>query len=235
MSPEQLLSGVADARSDQFSFSVALYEGLYRERPFDGATLDDLAEHIISGRVRLAPTGTEVPRALREILLRGMERKPERRYASMDELLNALAQYLIVVSGVRAPLPKKTRGIVVASIVLTAAVTTALLLLSARDHHPQPPSAKLAPQTQTQPTTPPTKMTPVTTPLEGQNAQLPPEPVPATATPTPLPTPIAKHVSPLPHRVHTTSSVRNQPLAKPVEKPAPPKAVDPRYIGPGDL
>ena len=34
MAPEQLTSRVSDARSDQFSFCVALYEALYGERPF---------------------------------------------------------------------------------------------------------------------------------------------------------------------------------------------------------
>src|SRR5690606_16134259 len=34
MAPEQLASKPADARSDQFSFCVSLYQGLYGERPF---------------------------------------------------------------------------------------------------------------------------------------------------------------------------------------------------------
>ena len=34
MAPEQFLAGATDARTDQFSFCVALYEALYGERPF---------------------------------------------------------------------------------------------------------------------------------------------------------------------------------------------------------
>ncbi len=43
MAPEQLRGGAADARSDQFSFCVALFEALYGERPFAGGSLEELA------------------------------------------------------------------------------------------------------------------------------------------------------------------------------------------------
>ena len=42
MPPEQMRGREADARSDQFSFCVALYESVYGERPFEGGTLAGL-------------------------------------------------------------------------------------------------------------------------------------------------------------------------------------------------
>ena len=52
MSPEQLLGHPADARSDQFSFCVTLYEALYRVRPFAGATVDELRRSVSLGELQ---------------------------------------------------------------------------------------------------------------------------------------------------------------------------------------
>ena len=52
MSPEQLQGQPADERSDQFSFCVAMYEALYRVRPFAGTTLDELRNSVIRGQIR---------------------------------------------------------------------------------------------------------------------------------------------------------------------------------------
>ena len=90
MSPEQRVGGVVDARSDQFSFCVALYEALHREHPFHG----DAAQRVESatgGRVADFPPHSLVPRWCREALLRGLAPVPERRFASMDGLLAALS------------------------------------------------------------------------------------------------------------------------------------------------
>ena len=90
MAPEQLRGGAADARSDVFSFCVALYEALYGERPFAGATVALLQSAIEEGRMRSAPVMTLVPAWLRAVLLRGLRAKPEERFASMRALLDAL-------------------------------------------------------------------------------------------------------------------------------------------------
>jgi serine/threonine protein kinase len=90
MAPEQLRGGAADARSDVFSFCVALYEALYGERPFAGATVVLLQSAIEQGRMRAAPVMTPVPAWLRAVLLRGLRAKPEERFASMRALLDAL-------------------------------------------------------------------------------------------------------------------------------------------------
>jgi eukaryotic-like serine/threonine-protein kinase len=92
MAPEQLRGGASDARLDQFSFCIALYEGLYGERPFAGTTLPALAASLAKGTVREAPKSSHVPQWLREVVLRGLRVKPEDRYPSMDALLAALGR-----------------------------------------------------------------------------------------------------------------------------------------------
>ncbi|MEM9460261.1 MAG: serine/threonine-protein kinase [Myxococcota bacterium] len=64
MPPEQLDGRRADARSDQFSFCVSLYEALYGQRPFVGSSLDELTHAITRAEVRPPPRGTAVPGAL---------------------------------------------------------------------------------------------------------------------------------------------------------------------------
>ncbi|MEM9452796.1 MAG: serine/threonine-protein kinase [Myxococcota bacterium] len=87
---EQFEGRTIDALSDQFSFCVSLYEAVYAQRPFPGTTIQQLAASLSEGRIRLAPPGTKVPARLRQILLRGLATEPERRWPSMDALLDAL-------------------------------------------------------------------------------------------------------------------------------------------------
>jgi eukaryotic-like serine/threonine-protein kinase len=91
MPPEQYL-GVTDGRSDQFSFCVSLYECLYGQHPFDARTAFGLTGNVQAGRVHEAPAHTKVPPWLRKILLKGMKPRPEDRYDTMRELLDALGQ-----------------------------------------------------------------------------------------------------------------------------------------------
>ncbi len=90
MSPEQHVRVTTDVRSDQFSFCVALYEGMYGERPFTGRTTAELRANVLAGRVREPPPGRKVPAWLRKILLRGLRISPDDRFPSMDALLAAL-------------------------------------------------------------------------------------------------------------------------------------------------
>jgi len=91
MAPEQFAGKVADAKSDQFSFCVALYEALYGERPFAGKSLPDLTRQVMLGRVRDVPPNTRVPTWLRKVILRGLRVDRDERHASMEALLAALA------------------------------------------------------------------------------------------------------------------------------------------------
>ena len=92
MAPEQHEGQIADARSDQFAFSVALYHALYGSYPFAGKTAIALADAVIEGRLEKPPRGTHVPARLRKIVLRGLSTKREQRYPSMDAMLVDLAR-----------------------------------------------------------------------------------------------------------------------------------------------
>jgi serine/threonine protein kinase len=90
MAPEQLRGEPADARADTFSFSVTLYEALYGERPYGGATVPSLRSETASGVVRPAPPGSAVPARVREVLLEGLRPRADDRPPSLETLLDAL-------------------------------------------------------------------------------------------------------------------------------------------------
>jgi hypothetical protein len=91
MPPEQHRGEPADARSDQFSFCVALYEALYRTPPFDGATMEERMANVAAGAVRPAPSASPVPPPVEHTLRRGLAADPADRFPSMDALLAALS------------------------------------------------------------------------------------------------------------------------------------------------
>lgn len=89
MPPEQLRGDAVDARADQFAFCAALWEALYRARPFAGDTPDGLARAIAQGPSRPADT-RGVPRRLERALRRGLAEDPGARWPSLPALLVAL-------------------------------------------------------------------------------------------------------------------------------------------------
>jgi tetratricopeptide (TPR) repeat protein len=92
MSPEQLAGKEIDARSDQFSLCVTLWLALYGRHPFEGGDVHELAARVLEGRLERPPAGTRVPGWLRRACTRGMATDPRQRYASVQELLDALAR-----------------------------------------------------------------------------------------------------------------------------------------------
>lgn len=87
VAPERVAGRRPDARSDQYSFSVALYRALTRDRPPAARTEPDAA-----GRKDEALALCGVPVWLRRTVCRGLAADPEARFPSMDALLAALSR-----------------------------------------------------------------------------------------------------------------------------------------------
>jgi len=91
---EQLWGQSLDARSDQFSFCVSLFEGLYGRRPFAGETIDALVGAVLEARLDVPSGPVKVPARLHRLLARGLQARPTARWPGMDELLRALEKLL---------------------------------------------------------------------------------------------------------------------------------------------
>lgn len=88
MAPERFERRPATIWSDQFSFCVALYEAIYRQRPYPGGTVMALVEGLRRGDLQPLPKGAPfAPAWLNRVLLRGLALDPADRYPSMTELL----------------------------------------------------------------------------------------------------------------------------------------------------
>ncbi len=101
MAPEQLNGLTTDARSDQFAFSVALYEALYGKRPFGGTTLKAHAAEIEAQKLAAVPEGTDVPSHVHDTVLRGLSADPGKRFESIDQMIEKLRPRRVATAGKR--------------------------------------------------------------------------------------------------------------------------------------
>ena len=122
MSPEQRRGALADARTDQFSLCVALYEALFDDHPFAGASAEERGAAVFEDRVEI-PKSTRVPAHVVVAIIKGLACEPDRRHSSIDALIGALSS------------PPKSRRIAwiaaAGSMALAAGITTAIVTSSA--------------------------------------------------------------------------------------------------------
>lgn len=96
MAPEQLRNQPIDARADQFSFCVALWEGIYGTRPFPDPSTD--IDRPLRARFDAIAAGPPPPRrdhtaSIARLLVRGLAVDPDRRWPSMQALLEEITAH----------------------------------------------------------------------------------------------------------------------------------------------
>ena len=90
ISPEQAKGERTDARTDIYSVGVMLYEMLSGRLPFDGDGAVSIAIMQISEKPKpLAEIAPQTPAGLRQITEKAMEKDPDKRYQSAQEMLAA--------------------------------------------------------------------------------------------------------------------------------------------------
>jgi serine/threonine protein kinase len=158
MAPEQHRAEPADPRTDQFSFCVALHEGLYGRRPFLGDTYAELVSNVLDGVITPPAFNRGVPTAIYQVLLRGLGGDRDTRYLAMDALLDDLLAFAGLDDRRRPPgSPPRARSssqpeprrrspvVLLASVLLVAALALGIAVFMRRGARETGPSVSPVP------------------------------------------------------------------------------------------
>ncbi len=89
ISPEQIKGGVVDHRSDIYAFGATLFELVTGKPVFSAdSSVEILYKHVNSDP---EPVGNSVPRNLRYIISKCLEKKPEKRFQTASQMNNVLS------------------------------------------------------------------------------------------------------------------------------------------------
>ena len=96
ISPEQARGGYSDEKSDIYSFGIALFEMLTGKVPFEGDTTVSIAlQHIQNDMISPKTYLPEIPVSVEKIVLKCTQKKTERRYQNMSDLIADLKRSLV--------------------------------------------------------------------------------------------------------------------------------------------
>jgi len=95
LSPEATVGATVDHRADIFAVGILLFEMITGERLFLGETDFDTVQKVREARIPpISSRFLKVPDQLEAIMLRALERDPEKRYSSASDLANDLTRFL---------------------------------------------------------------------------------------------------------------------------------------------
>ncbi|HEV8548086.1 MAG TPA: serine/threonine-protein kinase [Polyangiaceae bacterium] len=140
MSPEQATGQAVDERTDLYSLGIMLYEMIAGRVPFDA----ELPSQVLARQLveEPPPLPVSTPPALARLVLDLMQKKPEDRPATAQEVLDRLAELTATPSGrVLAP-PEPPRVLLYAIAGAIAVIGALAFALSGKKSEPTPASAE---------------------------------------------------------------------------------------------
>ncbi|MDH4114691.1 MAG: serine/threonine protein kinase [Burkholderiaceae bacterium] len=180
MSPEQAKGESLDARSDIFSLGSILYELLAGRRAFDGRTIDETLDQVLTAAPKpVEKIRPDTPPPLAQVVRKAMSRDPAERYQKASELRNALAEFVdgSRPSSVDASVPappegavapaaqsRRTMSVLIGLLTLVGAAGIGVALLN-REPPAPPPQQVVVPTPVIPPMTPPPPATQPTGPM----------------------------------------------------------------------
>ncbi len=251
MAPEQFRGEATDWRTDQFAFCVALYEGLFKMRPFAGNTMAALGTSVCMGRVRPIPESSTVPEPLKAAILRGLSVEPGDRHPSMRVLRGIMEDALegkSTKAGARSLVPILLAGAAAVALAIVGAAVSQRGGAEAVDPGADPPAGTAGAGTVAPATTAPRPGagSGAVQPApggrtgtnwdhdwhgdwkEGEGGEAEPAPAPVAPAPTviyvPTPAPSAAPAAQPSPRPQPTSQPRQPPPLPPGAPPPPPGA-----------
>ena len=121
MSPEQVESARVDARSDLFSLGVTLCEALTGTNPYARPGVLDTLTSIGKAPAPAEPAMVALPKHVRAILLKLMQKKPADRYGSAADLAADLQSLARELDGARGWRGRRSLAAVAAAALVAAA------------------------------------------------------------------------------------------------------------------
>jgi predicted ATPase len=99
LAPEQVLGHPIDARTDLYAFGVILYEMFTGQLPFDGSDQEVLEFHRSRSPVPPREINPDLSRSLEHLILKLLDKDPNRRYAKARQVRRILSGMSAAISG----------------------------------------------------------------------------------------------------------------------------------------